>query len=253
VRSNGLIAMTLDEEDYLGWVKLTTGNQDLILVTRNGMSIRFNERDVRVMGRNAAGVSAIRFRGDDELTGMDVIHDPDLELLVVTQYGYAKRTPLHEYGCQRRYGMGIRTLAKDEHKTGPIIGSSVVSPEDGLTIITVGGIALRTEVNTISRYGRITSGVKLIDLADDDSLVSIAIVSGTPPEDRMLPPLSSANGDQASELMELTDEEIAALEDEVDAELEDEYVEDGPLNGDYDDEESSGDGAYETNEFGDEY
>jgi DNA gyrase subunit A len=178
VRSNGLIAMSLDEDDYLGWVKHTTGNQDLILVTRHGQSIRFNEQDVRVMGRPAGGVSAIRFRGNDELAGMDVITDPREMLLVVTEYGFAKRTPLDEYKLQRRYGSGIRTLSKDMRKTGPVVGASVVTPGDGLTVITTGGIMLRTEVDTISIYGRATSGVKLIDLSDDDVIVGIALVSG---------------------------------------------------------------------------
>ncbi len=182
VRSNGLIAMGLDEDDYLGWVRHTTGNQDLILVTRNGMSIRFNEEDVRVMGRPALGVSAIRFRGDDELAGMDVIHDPRDTLLVVTEYGYGKRTPLHEYKRQRRYGSGIRTLSKDLQKTGRIISARVVSHDDNLTLITAGGMALRTDVSSINIYGRATSGVKLMDLPNNDVLVSIALVSGERPE-----------------------------------------------------------------------
>ena len=178
VRSNGLIAMALDEDDYLGWVRQTTGNQDLIIVTRHGQSIRFHERDVRVMGRPAGGVSAIRLADDDEVAGMDVITDPHATLLVVTEYGYGKRTPLTEYKVQRRFGSGIRTLSKDLHKTGAIIGASVVKPDDGLTLITAGGIVLRTEVDTVSIYGRATSGVKMINLADDDVLVSMAIVSG---------------------------------------------------------------------------
>ncbi len=177
VRSNGLIAMSLDDDDYLGWVRHTSGNQDLILVTRKGQSIRFDERDVRVMGRPAGGVSAIRFRSDDELAGMDVVADPRDTLLVVTEYGYGKRTPISEYKRQRRYGSGIRTLAKDFGKTGRIIGAKLVSLDDDLTLITAGGIALRTEVHTISLYGRATSGVKVMDLAEDDVLVGMAIVS----------------------------------------------------------------------------
>ncbi|MBN2303591.1 MAG: DNA gyrase subunit A [Anaerolineae bacterium] len=184
VRSNGLIAMSLDRDDYLGWVKQTNGDQDLILVTRQGQCIRFHEDDVRVMGRPAAGVSAIRFQGDDELTAMDVIDNPLKDLLVVTEYGYGKRTPLHEYKTQRRYGGGLRTLSKDYQKTGPIIGAAVVSPEDGLTLITAGGIALRTEVHTINLYGRSTSGVKLMDLPDDDLLVGMAILQAEKARER---------------------------------------------------------------------
>ncbi len=180
VRRSGLIAMSLDPDDDLGWVRHTSGDQDLILVTRLGQSIRFDERDVRVMGRGAAGVTAIRLQGEDELAALDVIADPRDDLLVVAEYGYGKRTPLAEYKRQRRYGHGIRTLASDLSKTGPIIGAAVVKPEDDLTLITAGGMALRTDVSAINVYGRATSGVKLMDLPDDDVLVSIAIVRERP-------------------------------------------------------------------------
>jgi DNA gyrase subunit A len=213
VRSNGLIAMALDHGDYLGWVKHTSGSQDLVVVTRLGQSIRFNEKDVRVMGRTAGGVSAMRLRGDDEITALDVIDDLNNTLLVVTENGYGKRTPLREYKLQRRYGSGIRTLSKDMKKTGPIIGASVVSPDDGLTLITSGGIALRTEVDTISVYGRSTSGVKVIDLADDDGLVSIAIVSS---EKRSQAAADRLKGDGASGGNgSMTEEELMILEDEL--------------------------------------
>jgi DNA gyrase subunit A len=195
VRSNGLIAMALEQHDYLRWAKYTTGDQDLILVTRKGQSIRFNENDVRVMGRPAAGVNAIRLRGDDELTGMDVIDDPNDTLLVITENGYGKRTPLSEYGVQRRFGQGIRTLSKDLNKTGPIIGSGVVKPGDSLTLITAGGIVLRTEIDMISIYSRATSGVKMIDLADNDVLVSIAVLAGGAEGNGERRPAARANGD----------------------------------------------------------
>ncbi len=220
VRSNGLIAMSLDPDDYLGWVCRTTGRQDLILVTRNGMSIRFNEQDVRVMGRPAAGVSAIRLRPDDEVAGMDVVTDPRGDLLVVTEYGFGKRTPLREYGRQRRYGYGIRTLSKNLRKTGRIIGARVVSPDDSLTLITAGGIALRTEVESINVYGRVTSGVKLIDLPDDDVLVSMALVRG---EKAQRP--AAASGDGA---LPQDDEPYEPLPDEAYDEAGDEDFDDEP-------------------------
>jgi DNA gyrase subunit A len=212
VRSNGLIAMSLDEDDYLGWVKHTSGHQDLILATRYGQSIRFSERDVRVMGRPAAGVSAIRLRAGDELAGMDVIVDSGDTLLVVTEYGYGKRTPIHEYKRQRRYGGGLRTLSKELHKTGRIIGAAVVTPDDDLTLITAGGIALRTEVHTINIYGRATSGVKLMDLAEDDVLVGMAIVGSEESAQR------AALAGNGSDL----DEDLPIILD--DEEIEDEFV-----------------------------
>ena len=240
VRSNGLIAMALEEDDYLRWVKHTTGNQDLILVTRKGQSIRFHETDVRVMGRPAAGVNAIRLRGDDELTGMDAIDDPDDTLLVITANGYGKRTPLREYGVQRRFGHGIRTLSKDFRKTGPIIGAGVVKPDDSLTLITAGGIVLRTDVGSISVYGRATSGVKMIDLADNDVLVSIAVLSSDSNQGKGAP-AGRTNGDGSAEhyAEDVLDEEMlddeALLEDEPSDEVyEDEYYYE-------DDDESAGD------------
>jgi len=222
VRSNGLLAMSLFDGDYLGWVKHSRGDQDLILVTRTGHSIRFGERDVRVMGRSAGGVSAIRFTEDnDELRAMDVIDDPNHALLVITEKGYGKRTPLSHYKRQRRYGMGIRTLSRSMEKTGDIIGASIVAPEDNLTIITAGGIALRTEVNTISLYGRMTSGVKVIDLQDNDTLVGIAIVA----EDESQQP-TDGDGQRVEEPVLMGEDELD--EDEM---LDDEEDENG---GDYD-------------------
>jgi DNA gyrase subunit A len=234
VRSNGLIAMALDEDDYLGWVKHTSGSQDLILVTRDGQSIRFGERDVRVMGRPAGGVSAIRFQGGDELAAMDVIIDPGDTLLVVTEYGYGKRTYLDEYKRQRRYGGGIRTLSKETNKTGRIIGAAVVTPDDDLTLITSGGIALRTSVNMINTYGRSTSGVKLIDLADDDVLVGMAIVEAAPQAERAAQAGNGSGDDLPDELMldedDLLDE--APPDEDVIGEF-DVDADDDDLDGDY--------------------
>src|SRR5690606_4359445 len=220
VRANGLIAMALEEHDYLRWAKHTNGDQDLILVTRKGQSIRFHETDVRVMGRPAAGVNAIRLRGDDELTGMDVIGDPEDTLLVITANGYGKRTPLREYGVQRRFGQGIRTLSKDFHKTGPIIGSGVVKPDDSLTLITSGGVVLRTEIEMIRVYGRSTSGVKMIDLADNDMLVSIAVLSSDSERAKAAAPAGRTNGDghAASYAEDALDEEMIDDEDLLDDE-----------------------------------
>ena len=237
VRANGLIAMALEEHDYLRWAKHTNGDQDLILVTRKGQSIRFHETDVRVMGRPAAGVNAIRLRGDDELTGMDVIGDPEDTLLVITANGYGKRTPLREYGVQRRFGQGIRTLSKDFHKTGPIIGSGVVKPDDSLTLITSGGVVLRTEVEMISVYGRSTSGVKMIDLADSDALVSIAVLSSS--AERAPAPAGAArtNGDSpaAHYAEDVLDEELLDDEDSGDEVYENGYYDDEAPD-DYEDE-----------------
>lgn len=176
VRPSGLIAITLDEDDALEWVKLTTGEQELILVTANGQSIRFAESEVRAMGRSAAGVNAIRLQGNDVVVGMDVItDDPDAALLVVAEHAYGKRTPLPEYRRQSRYGLGIRTMSRND-VTGKIISARVVRPSDHLTFITSNGMALRTPADNINQMGRSTKGVQLMKLAKGDVLVSTAVL-----------------------------------------------------------------------------
>lgn len=201
VRSNGLIAMPLSRDDRLGWVRMTSGKQDVILVTASGISIRFPESDVRVMSRTASGVNAIRLRRGDVVAGMDVIEEEDTDLLVVTRNAFGKRTALEEYRRQSRYGTGIRTLARSE-RTGPIVAARAINPQDDITLITTGGKALRTRLKSIRQTGRATQGVQLMHLADDDSVASIAIVETrrkrTPGQDGHeqvpSPPARSQNG-----------------------------------------------------------
>ena len=181
VRPSGLIAMGLEDNDYLGWVHYTTGMDDVIIITQSGQSIRFNENDVRVMGRMAAGVNAIRLADDDMIAGMDVINADysDNDILIVTENGYGKRTALNEFRQQGRYGSGIRAISRDLSKTGGIVGARVLE-EEGLdvTLMTRNGISLRTAVSSISTYGRNARGVKLMNLEGDDQIVSIALVMG---------------------------------------------------------------------------
>ncbi len=177
VRSNGLIAMPLAEGDYLGWACMTSGDQDLILVTGSGMAIRFHEAHVRVMGRIASGVNAIRLRRGDFVAGVDVIDAGDTDLLVVTQHAFGKRTPLDEYHRQARYGRGVRTLARNS-RTGPIVAARTINPKDDITLITSGGMTLRTQLESIRQTGRSTQGVQLMHLAEGDTVASVAIVEG---------------------------------------------------------------------------
>ncbi|NDJ53113.1 MAG: DNA gyrase subunit A [Chloroflexi bacterium] len=175
VRPSGLIAISLDDGDKLGWAKLSTGDQDFIIVTANGSSIRFPESEVRPMGRTAAGVNAIRLVDGDVVAGAEVITDPEADLLIVTENAYGKRTPIEEYPSQSRYGVGVRTLARNE-RTGPIVAARVVKPGDHLTLTTSGGQTMRTEVDYISQIGRNTQGVQLMRIAADDSVASIAVL-----------------------------------------------------------------------------
>ncbi len=176
VRPSGLIALTLDTDDNLGWVKLTNGQNQIIIVSCNGQAVRFDENNVRSMGRTAAGVGAMRLKGNDEIRGMDIV-DPEAWLLVVTEKGYAKRTRLHEYNLQRRNGSGVRTLTKSMAKTGDIVSARVVTNEGDITLISKDGIMLRTAIEHISIQSRATSGVRVMSLKDGDIVASVAVLA----------------------------------------------------------------------------
>lgn len=177
VRPSGLIAVNLDENDELGWVKLTTGEDDLIVVTRHGQSIRFAETDVRVMGRAAGGVNAIRLFNDDELAGMAVVI-PEGQLLVVTEKGLGKRTPLSQYKRQGRYGGGVRTLSREFDITGAIIDMHVIMGNEDVSLISTDGKMIRTHVEQIPVFGRATRGARVMNLYEGDAVASMAILTG---------------------------------------------------------------------------
>lgn len=177
VRPSGLIAMSLHEDDTLSWVKYTNGDQHIILATANGQSIRFHEDDVRVMGRPASGVNAMKLLEGDEITSMDVISGSHTHVLVVTQNGYGKRTPIDQYNIQSRYGLGARTLARND-RTGPIVAMRCINEDDGIMLISRKGIVLRTRLTEIRETGRSTQGVTLMNVGKDDEVVGITIIQG---------------------------------------------------------------------------
>lgn len=173
-RKTGLIAISLDEDDDLIDVKLTNGDQHVILGTRNGLAISFPETDVRSMGRNAHGVRGIRLYNDDQVVGMDTVRKEG-EVLTVTAEGYGKRTPVTEYRNQSRGGKGvINTKVTD--KTGQVVGLKVVRPGQELMLITSEGIVIRIDVDEISVISRNTQGVKLMKTGDNDKVVALASV-----------------------------------------------------------------------------
>ncbi|MFD2370631.1 DNA gyrase subunit A [Brevibacillus sp. GCM10020057] len=172
IRKGGLIAVNLREDDELIGVRLTDGNQEIIMGTKNGMSVRFKESDVRTMGRNATGVKGITLDDDDDVIDMDVVK-PGAEVLIVTANGYGKRTPIDEYRIQSRGGKGIKTHNVTE-RSGHVVGLKVVEPEEDLMIITTSGIIIRTEMKGISVMGRYTQGVKLIRLGENEQVGSVA-------------------------------------------------------------------------------
>lgn len=177
VRPSGLIAVNLDSDDELCWVKLTHGKDELILVTRRGQAIRFPETDVRTMGRMAAGVYAIKLEEDDEVAAMDVVAS-DADLLIVTAAGFGKRVALDEFSSQRRYGKGVRAIARAYKRTGPIIGARVVHPDNEITLMSSEGVVIRTPVEQISRMGRTARGVNVMRLDTGDSVASLALLDG---------------------------------------------------------------------------
>ncbi|WIV12608.1 DNA gyrase subunit A [Proteiniborus sp. MB09-C3] len=174
IRKSGLIAISLRENDELISVRRTDGKSDIILVTSNGMSIRFNEEDVRDMGRTAMGVKAINLNKDDKLVGMGTVEDGK-DLLVISESGYGKRTSLDEYRVQSRGGKGIKTYnVKD--RTGKLISAKIVEEDDEIMIISLSGVIIRLKVSDISQMGRSTQGVTLMRFGKDDRVVSVATV-----------------------------------------------------------------------------
>lgn len=184
VRKSGIIAIKLDKGDLLKKVVKTTGEDDLIIITKNGISIRFKEKDVRAMGRSASGVRAIKLKKDDEIIGMDVIPAEKIKdkdgkpmkefLLVVMEHGYGKRTEVSQYKTQSRGGSGIIT-AKITTKTGPAVLSSVLRgdiEQEDLIVISEKGQVIRTGVASVSLLGRATQGVRIIRLDDGDKVAS---------------------------------------------------------------------------------
>lgn len=178
VRRSGLIAVTLKSGDTLKWARLTSGQDELILVTKKGQSIRFSEKDVRPMGRTAAGVHSIRLKKGDEVVGMDVVENSKLKtqnpkLLVVMENGYGKHTLIKQFKKQRRGGSGIK-CAKTTSKTGQVIGAQIVDTEvEELIAISRKGQVIRITLSTVPTLGRATQGVRIMRLDSGDAVASI--------------------------------------------------------------------------------
>ena len=173
-RSKGIAAIKIDQGDGLVGVRLIDGKKDVILSTREGHSIRFNEKNVRETGRVARGVRGIRLQKDDEVVSVDVL-DENTALLTVTEKGFGKRTKLEEYRTQARGGKGVLTL-KITPKNGRVIGVLQVTNDDEIIIIASSGKLIRIKASNIRIIGRSTQGVRLIDLADEHKVVSVARV-----------------------------------------------------------------------------
>ena len=185
-RANGVNAINILEGDQVVSVRLTNGNNELLLANRNGRAIRFNENEVRTMGRVSTGVRGMRLDdGDDEVVGMVCVNDPETEtIMVVSENGYGKRSDIEDYRKTARGGKGVKTLSVTE-KTGRLVAIKVVTDENDLMIINKSGILIRLKVADVRVMGRATQGVRLINLTKkNDTIASVCkVISADEPEE----------------------------------------------------------------------
>lgn len=180
VRSSGLIAINLDEGDELKWIRMTSGDNEVVISTSQGQAIRFHESDARPMGRVSRGVRGIRLRSDDHVIGMDIVEDGS-SIFVISESGYGKRTKVAQFTAHKRGGVGIRSAIVNT-KTGPLIGVKTLSGEDHQEVILISqsGQTIRLGLKDIPSLGRATQGVRIMRLNDGDKVVSLALVEKSP-------------------------------------------------------------------------
>jgi DNA gyrase subunit A len=175
VRQSGLIAINLDDGDELKWIRMTTGEDEVIISTSQGQAIRFHERDARPMGRVSRGVRGIRLRAGDQVIGMDIAQE-DSFIFVISEFGYGKRTKVSQFTAHKRGGVGIRSAVVNK-KTGQLVGvKSLVGDDQEVIIISRDGQTIRLGLKAIPQLGRATQGVRIMRLNDGDSVVSLALV-----------------------------------------------------------------------------
>ena len=173
IRRNGIIAIGLEENDSLCWVKLATANDEILIGTSNGMAIRFAIADLRPLGRSARGVTSMKLRTGDEIVGCDIVpKDYDADLLVVTSDGFGKRTKISEFRSQNRGGIGL-IATKFKSSASKLVALTIVKDTDDIMMVTANGIVTRINAGSISRQGRPATGVKAINLVDSDSVCSV--------------------------------------------------------------------------------
>ena len=183
VRTNGLIAIKLDEGDELRWIKRTTGENDVIISTSAGQAIRFNEKDTRPMGRSARGVRGVRLRPNDSVVGMDIVTGDDQTLLVVSEKGFGKRTKVSNFPSHKRGGVGIKAAVVTA-KTGPIISVQTIDPEiTEALLVSQNGQTIRLGLVDIKLLGRTTQGVTIMRLSDGDAVSSIGLMADRPQDE----------------------------------------------------------------------
>ncbi len=202
VRPSGLVAIGLEKGDMLGWVSLTSGKDEIILITALGQALRFSESDIRPQGRPASGINGINLKKGDSVTSMVVV-EPDADLLVVTERGFGKRTPLKEYPAKSRATYGVVTIdQKSLDKTGRIVSARVVNKTDEITIITSGGIAIRLRLKDTTPSGRSTRGNRMINLESGDKVASVARLAETFTRAAPSPASTGGNGNAPVAIIE---------------------------------------------------
>jgi DNA gyrase subunit A len=195
-RKTGLIAINLKEGDELIGTQMTTGFKNVIIVTKKGKCICFKEEDVRPMGRLAGGVRAITLEKNDEVVAMELA-EANEQLMVATKSGYGKRTSVKEYKVQARGGKGLLTYDKGKfEKTGELIGAMVVNENDEILLINSDGIIIRIRADEVSKLGRATQGVKIMRVAEDSNIISMAKVIRAEDSFEELEEAESISGDQ---------------------------------------------------------
>jgi DNA gyrase subunit A len=195
VRQSGLIAINLDQGDELKWIRMTTGDNEVVISTSQGQAIRFHEKGARPMGRVSRGVRGIRLRPNDRVIGMDIVEEGS-DIFVISKYGYGKRTKVSQFTPHARGGVGIRSAIVND-KTGELVGvKTLVSDEQEVIIISQQGQTIRLGLDNIPALGRATQGVRIMRLNADDQVVSLALVDKT-------------------EEVELDEDEVPAVDDSL--------------------------------------
>ena len=181
LRKSGLIAVVLRDDDELIGVRLTDGSREILAGTKNGMAIRFDENDMRPMGRSAMGVKCIELAEDDEVIDLAAVEE-GAQVLSITENGYGKRTDIEEYRLQQRGGKGIKAMNLTE-TTGKLAAQLLVHDEEDLLIITIDGTVIRTPVSSISVLGRNTQGVRLMRVGEESKVICVARAEAEPEEE----------------------------------------------------------------------
>ncbi|MCB9706396.1 MAG: DNA gyrase subunit A [Myxococcales bacterium] len=213
IRSNGIIAATIEDDDQLIDARLTNGKEQILLTSARGMAIRFDENDVRPMGRTARGVTGMKLARGDALVSMAVLlPESEGSVLTMCENGYGKRTPASEYRLQNRAGKGIITI-KVNKRNGPVVGNLLVADDDQMMVVTSGGKVIRTPVSGISSLGRNTQGVRVIKTSKDERVVAIErIVEQDDEAGEPAPPVEADLDDEAEDEL---DDEAEADDDEL--------------------------------------